>query len=221
MKTPEPDRQEGNALDTRERVLEAAGEVFAERGFAKATIREIVERAGANLNAVNYYFRDKRGLYLAVFEYAYRVTENDDHAERLRMRTLPPAARLRAFIGHLMHGFVLRKTAPWHLRLVHREIREPTGVLDLVVKWLIRPRFDELVGIVRALLPADASDLRARLCAEHIVAQCMHPMHGWPIASQLIPELQYTPEGIDVLADHVAAFSLAALRHLPCEESHA
>ncbi len=55
----------GESMDTRQRVLEAAGEVFAEKGFERATIREIVERAGANLNAVNYYFRDKHGLYVA------------------------------------------------------------------------------------------------------------------------------------------------------------
>jgi AcrR family transcriptional regulator len=44
---------------TRDKILDAAGEVFAEHGFEGATIRAITERAGANVAAVNYHFRDK------------------------------------------------------------------------------------------------------------------------------------------------------------------
>ena len=42
----------------RERLLEAAGEIFAEHGFRNTTVREICKRADINLAAVNYYFRD-------------------------------------------------------------------------------------------------------------------------------------------------------------------
>ena len=51
---------------TRDKILSAAGEVFAEQGFERATIRAITERAGANLAAVNYHFRDKAELYTRV-----------------------------------------------------------------------------------------------------------------------------------------------------------
>ena len=58
--------------DTRARVIEAAGSVFASKGFEAATIREICQLGKANLAAVNYYFGDKKRLYLAAVEFAYR-----------------------------------------------------------------------------------------------------------------------------------------------------
>ena len=60
---PGPEVGEEN---TRDRIFGAAGEVFAEQGFEGATVRAITERAGVNLAAVNYHFRDKAELYTRV-----------------------------------------------------------------------------------------------------------------------------------------------------------
>ncbi|MGI6853598.1 TetR/AcrR family transcriptional regulator [Mesorhizobium sp. 1B3] len=48
--------------DTRERILSAAVDVLARRGFENATLKEITETADANIAAVNYYFRSKDEL---------------------------------------------------------------------------------------------------------------------------------------------------------------
>src|SRR5207253_10208074 len=54
--------------ETRQRLLDAAARLFAERGFNKVSVREICKEAGANVAAVNYYFRDKWGLYREVLQ---------------------------------------------------------------------------------------------------------------------------------------------------------
>jgi len=202
---------------TRERILESAAEVFAEKGFEKATIREIVTRAHANQNAVNYYFHDKHSLYVAVFEHAHRAHAEQDRAEFEQMQTLPPDERLRAAVRGMLLSGVMKQHAPWHARLMVREMTEPTGVLDAVVDRLMRPRFNMLVSLVRDLAPPGTSELRVKLGAEAIVAQCLHLTHAKVIVSQLIPELSFTPEGIEAMVKHIAAFSLAALRNLPRE----
>lgn len=55
---------------TRQRLLHAAFDVFAARGFEAGTVREITDRAGANLAAVSYHFRGKEELYVAVIAQA-------------------------------------------------------------------------------------------------------------------------------------------------------
>ena len=54
--------------ETRERVLEVAERLFAERGLDAVSIRDIIAAAGANLGAINYHFGTKDRLIEAVFE---------------------------------------------------------------------------------------------------------------------------------------------------------
>ncbi|PAV27432.1 TetR family transcriptional regulator [Tamilnaduibacter salinus] len=53
--------------DTVDRILDAAEELFAERGFAETSLRMITSKAGVNLAAVNYHFGSKNALIHAVF----------------------------------------------------------------------------------------------------------------------------------------------------------
>jgi AcrR family transcriptional regulator len=53
--------------DTIERILDAAGVLFAERGYAETSLRTITSTASVNLAAVNYHFGSKKALIQAVF----------------------------------------------------------------------------------------------------------------------------------------------------------
>jgi len=57
--------------ETRESVLEAATQTFAERGYANATLGLIAERAGVTAATLPYHFKNKEGLYAAVIEGVY------------------------------------------------------------------------------------------------------------------------------------------------------
>ena len=58
----------GKALETSQRILDAAELLFVEHGFAGTSMRQITSAAHVNIAAVNYYFGSKDGLFQAVFE---------------------------------------------------------------------------------------------------------------------------------------------------------
>jgi AcrR family transcriptional regulator len=61
--------------NSRERLLETATELFAEKGYAGASVREIVEKAGVSKPVLYYYFKSKEGLFYAILEWATEVQQ--------------------------------------------------------------------------------------------------------------------------------------------------
>src|SRR5688572_33304361 len=61
------------SADTRQRMIDAAARLFADKGFQNVTVREICRASNANVAAVNYHFGDKAGLYRAVVTFAIQI----------------------------------------------------------------------------------------------------------------------------------------------------
>src|SRR6202795_5356047 len=134
---------EGSEEKTRDKILSAAGEVFAEQGFEGATIRAITERAGVNVAAVNYHFRDKAELYTRVVVDACsaRAAWRDVIADAPDS----PEERLRSLIYHFLQYLLDPDRAVWKRRLMAREMANPTSALDELVEKSIRPLRDEFL----------------------------------------------------------------------------
>lgn len=208
MKTTAAER---TRTDTRQRVLEAAGAVFAERGFRAATVREICQRAKANLAAVNYHFGDKERLYAAVLQYTFHCAAHSPLDRGLDVEATAEA-RLQAFIRSHLFSLLDAGRPAWHGKLMARELAEPTRALDVVVEQMIRPEAELLMSIIRDVLGHDATPQRVWQCAASIIGQCLFYHHARSVMMRLNPEQTYTPAAIEQLVDHVTQFSLAALR---------
>lgn len=201
-------------LDTRQRLLDAAGEVFAARGFRCATVREICRKASANIAAVNYHFGDKDGLYMEVLREAQRVAHAKYPVTLGLGPDAPPEQRLHAFVRSSLLRLLDPGRPAWHGVLISREMVEPTAALDLLIKESVRPRFELLLGIVRELVGPDVAEERVRLCAQSVIGQCLYYYHGRHVISRLrAPDEGRSPD-VERLAEHVTEFSLGAMREL-------
>jgi AcrR family transcriptional regulator len=193
----------------RERLLDAAGEIFAEKGFKGATVREIIDRAGVNIAAVNYYFRDKERLYIEAVKHA-ACGEPEDMRLEWPPGT-PPPVRLRDFIRFQLRKFLDPNRPPWLARLIMRELTQPSEACAELVREYIEPRSKILLGILRDLLPPDTPHQKTFMTAFSIVGQCHFYCSHQPIIRLLVGEDEYRRLDVAALAEHITQFTLRAL----------
>ena len=202
---------ESTNRETRDRLLEAAGEVFAEQGFRRATVRDICSRAGANIAAVNYHFGDKEQLYQAVIRHWLGEAVRRFPPDGKLPADATPRQRLHAFVRSWLFRMLGEGTPAWHGRLMAREMTEPTAAFELILAESARPMSQRLTGIVRDLLGADAGDRLVRDCAMSVAGQCCFYRHAHEMICRLYPDLKHSPEQIENLAEHITRFSLAGI----------
>lgn len=192
----------------RQRLLEAAGEIFAEKGFKGATVREIIDRAGVNIAAVNYYFRDKERLYIEAVKHGACV-EADEHLSW--PDGTAPAVKLADFIRFHVVRLLDPVKPAWHARLIMRELTQPSAACTELVGDYIEPKSQILGGILKELLPPDTPRQKLYLTAFSIMGQILFYCTHKPIVLLLLGEEDRPYEDTAALADHITRFSLRAL----------
>lgn len=197
-------------LQTREKLIAAAGPVFAEHGFHKATVRDITDRAGVNVAAINYHFRDKAELYAECLRAAQCTAMKA--AGEWKCPSDSADDRLRHFIDRMVRRLLNPNRPQWHHAIMSREMLQPTGALDQLVEQGIRPDCRELSSIVHELAGGRVPEDRAFLLGCSVVAQCLFFLQNRPIIDRLYPQYTTTPPAVEKLVDHIYTFSLAAIR---------
>jgi AcrR family transcriptional regulator len=201
------------ATDTRERLLEAAGLVFAESGYRAATVRDIVTRARANVAAVNYHLGDKEHLYAAVLQHFAKesLAKHPPHGGLHPDAT--PEEELHAFVRSFLLRIFDQGQRAVHGKMMAWEMIEPTAALNRVVEQLIRPLYGRLCAIVKTLAGPAAGVTAVERAAKSVVGQCLFYKHCAPVLRLLdgrLPDFR----DIDALADHIVAFSVGGIRAL-------
>jgi AcrR family transcriptional regulator len=197
-------------LETRQRLVETAGEVFAKHGFRDATIREICQKAKANIAAVHYHFGGKEEIYAAVFDFARSCAVAQ--VDRQVPSIVPAEEQLRVFVYSMLTRFFNEGRPALLGKLVAQEMIDPTKALDSLVNGQIRPNSERLKAIVRELIGTKVDDQELWLCAFSIAAQWLFYFHCGPVVKRLNPDQRFGLQEIEHLADHITKFSVAALK---------
>lgn len=202
---------EPSAGTTRERLREAASQLFAQRGFRGASARAISAQAGTNAAAISYHFRGKRGLYEAVLTHASLGRPGCiGAAESVDGPADPASRRLHAFI----HGWLSRLLGngfdAWQAQVAARELAEPVGGLTREAQDAALRPLVQLETLVRGILP-HASDEAVRYFMLSIAGQCLFYFNCRAIIHRLNPSLGMAQEEVRLTADHVSRFSLSGM----------
>ncbi len=210
-----------NREDTKTRLMEAAGEVFAQYGYRASTVRQICQRARTNLGSVNYHFRDKKGLYAAIFGQSLKLALTRYPPDLGLTDRATPEEKLRAYIHSLLLRLMGEGLPAWHGKLLAQEIAEPSGAIDEVMEYSIRPLYTYLAAIVREMTneekPAGGEESdRTFLTAFSIVGQCLHHHIGRHMIEALRPR-GFDPTRIEQITDHITCFSLGGIRALTAQ----
>jgi AcrR family transcriptional regulator len=198
------------AVDTRQRILEVAGEVFARLGFRSATVRDICSLAGANVAAINYHFGDKETLYREVLGASQRATR-DRYPLTPSDPSAPAEVRLREFIARSVESMLDEGAPSWHGQLIAREMVEPSEALGEIAMEFIYPQYDTLSRIIRELLGPLAEGDEVRRCALSVMGQIAFYRLAGAMIDHVSPGKAECPATRADLAAHICEFSLRGI----------
>jgi AcrR family transcriptional regulator len=206
---------------TRERVLDVAEMLFAERGLNAVSIRDITREAEANLGAINYHFGTKEGLIAAVLERRMAPLE----AQRLKALDAVEAAaksgqpKLEAVLEAIFRPAVeqamdSQRGGATFSKILARLLLEPNPAADKVIRSQFEPmirRFD--AALMRAMPKLTPQDVFWRM---HLLIGALH--HSLLLLDREpppgVPKLRTDTE---TYVKRFVAFAVATFRaSLPC-----
>jgi AcrR family transcriptional regulator len=182
MDTPiHPKTMPPSGSGTRERLLEAALDVFGRYGYDAATTRMIAGQAGANIAAIPYYFNGKEGLYEAVVRRIVDLiaTQMEGTRREITDSSLSgPEAREKAvqllekLLARFIQFMVGSPEAPRISRIILREQMYPTAAYEIIFSGFMENLLNAAAKLIMTI--SDCSSQRAaKLRAMTIVGQVL------------------------------------------------
>ena len=195
-----------DGAEARSRLLLAALRLFAEKGFAKTSTREIAQAADVNLAAIKYYFGDKAGLYRVVFsEPLGTACESVDLSDP----TLSLRDVLRIFfedfVAPLKHGDVVQLAVRMH----YREMLEPTGLWMEEIDNHIKPSHAGLVAVLLRHLNLSKADDDVHRLAFSLAGLALQLFICQDVIDAIRPKLINTPSAVDQWATRLVDYGEA------------
>lgn len=198
-------RTDGEA--TRNRILDAAGELFATTGFAETTNKAIASRAGVDLASINYHFGSRGGLYEAVLIEAHRRLISVESLQRLAAADLSAHDRLRGMIESLVQNATVDQG--WHARVLAREILSPSSHLQVLQRSEITTKLPIVLGILSEIVSIPPDDPTLLRCMVSVVAPCAMLLVVGQNVSPFAEDIRRMPR--QDLVEHLYIFAMGGL----------
>jgi len=205
---------------TRERILNEAEALFAQKGFDAVSVREITCAASCNLAAVNYHFGNKGNLYIEVFRahWVPRAMRLQEHFRRsLAAQGQPsPTTVAQALAEAFLKGPLSDEERQRHFQLMTRELGQPTEAFEIVAEEVMRPFFEELASTLRPAMPKGLRREQVLLNILSIFSMVLY-FNFARVAVSRITGREYDTAFKNRLVKHIVEFSLKGLGGLEKE----
>ena len=199
---------------TRDRLLDEAEVLFAEKGYSVVSVREITAAAKCNMGAVNYHFGGKKNLYLEVFRSRWVPRELSMHEylrKSLNGQDSPtPGTLIQALGRAFLEGPLSREELRTHRQLIIREINNPTDAFEIAADQTLRPLFKYLQRHLTPFLPEHLDEESLTLDIMSIFGMLLYFNYSRPMISRITGR-KYDRAFTDRLINHIVRFSLDGL----------
>ncbi len=202
----------------KEKLLEEACIVFAEKGYRDATHMDICQRADANVASINYYFGTKENLYQAVFACLIEKAELQFPLDGGLPPTAAPEKKLQAFI-HAQLGRMYDPEQGGLHQIRMSEVFDSTGLLTEALEDQLAQSRAVIIHILEELLGPQVSQQDIVWCEMSIVGQCFV---GGPSQEDNGPRNLFGlhKSNVEQLTDHILTFSLAGVKAIRKRVEH-
>jgi len=198
---------------TRRRLLDAAAELFATRGYRNVAVRDICDKAVANIAAVNYHFGSKDKLHIAAMDHARQRALHEDPAPAgpAPKGPLTPEQRLRRHLRAMFARAFATGPSGWYMQIVLREMVDPTPALAYALDENIGPHQRRLEGIVGQVMQQDPDNDAVKDAAAAILATAIYYHSCRPAVEHMRPDFAFNQATADRLTDLVTAMVLGGV----------
>ena len=145
------------SLKTREALINAAGQLAAEKGFASVSTRAIAELAGENVGSIHYHFGSKDKLFEAVVRAVVQVFQKNPVSELLKQFNLDTpqgqAQAIRAIIRRYVRMLFNQEQPGWYCRVIFQVMQGGSPLREIFKNELIKPSNAALKMLLRRIKP--------------------------------------------------------------------
>ena len=200
--------------DKRQRLLEAAGEVFAQRGFKAATIQEISQRAKAKIASVTYHFHDKENLYRDTLRYAMEQSKERYQAYPIDESERRSAWRAQFELRRYLDVMFASDQAPWQVMMFCREMLDPTEVFESLVTEQMEPHPKHVESLLQDVIGPDTDQQAVRFSALAAIFLCSSFQSAQNFIRKVYPDEHFDADTNDELANLIGSFVIGGLHAL-------
>jgi len=208
--TPARERHADRGLLAREQLIAHATRIFAAKGYAATSTREICQAAGANVAAIHYYFGDKEGLYRAVLTKPISAIAGQFGA--FDDPSLPFDQAIRRVLQPFVAMALDDDPDALHVERVHlREALEPSAVFRDIVARVIVPQHDALAALLARHCGLARPDAGIHQLAFAMVAMANDYCMSREFMKMLAPTVLRRRDAVRHIVDRLVGYSVALL----------